>query len=71
MRQYGVSDALTTDRHFEQEGFPRGCSDLEGLKTREVLLHRGRQQRAAAVGGDAVAVLDEADHAVEMYVAAV
>jgi uncharacterized protein len=23
MRQYGVSDALTTDRHFEQEGFAR------------------------------------------------
>jgi len=23
MRQYGISDALTTDRHFEQEGFTR------------------------------------------------
>lgn len=23
MRQYGVGDALTTDRHFEQEGFTR------------------------------------------------
>lgn len=23
MRQYGVSDALTTDHHFEQEGFQR------------------------------------------------
>ena len=23
MRQYGVNDALTTDRHFEQEGFAR------------------------------------------------
>jgi hypothetical protein len=35
-----------------------------------LLLHRGGQERAAAVGGDAVAVLDEADHAVEVYVAA-
>jgi predicted nucleic acid-binding protein len=23
MRQYGIRDALTTDRHFEQEGFNR------------------------------------------------
>ena len=23
MRQYGVAEALTTDRHFEQEGFGR------------------------------------------------
>ncbi|HEV3470141.1 MAG TPA: hypothetical protein VG148_12525 [Pyrinomonadaceae bacterium] len=23
MRQYGVDEALTTDRHFEQEGFRR------------------------------------------------
>ena len=34
------------------------------------LLHRGGQERAAAVCGDAVAVLYEADHAVEVYVAA-
>jgi predicted nucleic acid-binding protein len=23
MRQYGITEALTTDRHFEQEGFVR------------------------------------------------